>query len=486
MELLKNNKILFSVSVLYIILNSILLYCEIFYGVLIPFMLLIVWFAIVKLDLLLLTVVFFTPLSVLLSEFIGNSPVDLSIPTEPILAALLMICILKISLGQSIEKKILKHPISIAVYINLFWIFFTSISSTMPMVSMKFFLARVWFVIPLFFMAAHFFKDPAYIKKYLWAYIIPFVIIILYTLANHISVGLFVKKAAHGVVKPFYNDHTSYGAILAMFIPVLCGFLFLKRYKGSKRIFISGLLSLFIFAVIFSYTRAAWISVLAATGVLTVILLKINGKILLAGSITIVALFIIFQFEITDSLNKNRQDSSEDLGEHISSISNIATDASNMERINRWNSAICMFKERPVLGFGPGTYMFQYAPYQMSYDRTIISTNFGDVGNAHSEYIGPMAESGILGVLTFLGIIIVTIITGIRVYYKTQIRELKIISLISLLGLITYYIHGFLNNFLDTDKASVPFWGFTAIIVAIDVFHQSSQTQKNLSGTQKI
>jgi len=364
------------------------------------------------------------------------------------------------------------HPISIAVYINLFWIFFTSISSSLPLVSVKFFLARVWFVIPLFFIAAHFFKDPGYIRKYLWAYIIAFIIIILYTLVNHVSVGLFMKKAAHGAMRPFYNDHTSYGAILAMFIPVLIGFMFLKRYKAERRIIISGILTLFIFAVIFSYTRAAWISILAAAGVFTVILLKVNTKILLAGSISIVALFFVFQFEITDSLSKNRQDSSEDLGEHVSSISNIATDASNLERINRWNSAMKMIKERPILGFGPGTYMFQYAPYQMSYDRTIISTNFGDGGNAHSEYIGPMAESGILGALTFLGIIIVTIITGVKVYYKTQIRELKIISLVALLGLITYYIHGFLNNFLDTDKASVPFWGFTAIIVAVDVFHQ--------------
>jgi hypothetical protein len=36
-------------------------------------------------------------------------------------------------------------------------------------------------------------------------------------------------------------------------------------------------------------------------------------------------------------------------------------------------------------------------------------------------------------------------------------------------------VHGFLNNFLDTDKASVPFWGFTAIIVAIDLFHTRAE-----------
>jgi hypothetical protein len=41
----------------------------------------------------------------------------------------------------------------------------------------------------------------------------------------------------------------------------------------------------------------------------------------------------------------------------------------------------------------------------------------------------------------------------------------------ALLGLITYFSHGVLNNFLDTDKLSVPVWGFIAILVALDVYH---------------
>lgn len=39
------------------------------------------------------------------------------------------------------------------------------------------------------------------------------------------------------------------------------------------------------------------------------------------------------------------------------------------------------------------------------------------------------------------------------------------------LGLVTYWIHGLLNNFLELDKGSVPYWGFTAIIMAIYLFH---------------
>jgi hypothetical protein len=45
------------------------------------------------------------------------------------------------------------------------------------------------------------------------------------------------------------------------------------------------------------------------------------------------------------------------------------------------------------------------------------------------------------------------------------------ISLSVLLGLITYYFHGTMNDFLDTDKASVPFWGFIAILVALDLYY---------------
>ena len=38
------------------------------------------------------------------------------------------------------------------------------------------------------------------------------------------------------------------------------------------------------------------------------------------------------------------------------------------------------------------------------------------------------------------------------------------------LSLLTYYVHGVFNNFLDTDKLSVPFWAFTAVVVALDLY----------------
>ena len=161
--------------------------------------------------------------------------------------------------------------------------------------------------------------------------------------------------------------------------------------------------------------------------------------------------------------------------EHVKSISNVATDASNMERLNRWSCAWRMFKEKPVFGWGPGTYMFKYAPLQLEREKTEISTNAATLGNAHSEYIGPLAESGFLGTISFLAIVLTTLFTGLRNWVRTRDRATKILSLSLMLGLITYYLHGLLNNFLDTDKASVLFWGFTAALVAINVYHRDPE-----------
>ncbi|HEY9125227.1 MAG TPA: hypothetical protein VIO15_12865, partial [Bacteroidales bacterium] len=97
--------------------------------------------------------------------------------------------------------------------------------------------------------------------------------------------------------------------------------------------------------------------------------------------------------------------------------------------------------------------------------------NRGDVGNSHSEYLGPLAESGILGTLSFLFIIITTMATASKLYFRSKRRKVRVMAITLLVAMITYYTHGFMNNFLDTDKLSALFWGFTAMIVALDVYH---------------
>ena len=169
-------------------------------------------------------------------------------------------------------------------------------------------------------------------------------------------------------------------------------------------------------------------------------------------------------------LEKNKQDSSDDFIEHVQSMSNIATDASNLERINRWNSALRLFADRPIFGWGPGTYQFVYAPFQNSADKTVISTNVGNKGTAHSEYLLILSEEGVIGFLSLISLFILISLAAIRVYYQAENPEARKYALLLFLGLITYMAHAVFNNFLDTDKAAVPFWGFAAAIIALDLY----------------
>jgi len=350
----------------------------------------------------------------------------------------------------------------------------TSLTSTMPLVSFKFLLSRIWFIVCFYLLTAKLFESGKNIEKFIWLYTLPLLIVISYATTRHLGYGLWDKQAANFVVNPLYNDHTAYGAALAMYLPFLFGFSFTKLYSPGVKTFVRIVLAIVLMGLILSYARAAWLSMMAALGIWIIIRLKLRFKPLFITFLIVLSVILVFQNQLLMYLERNDTESSANLTEHISSISNISSDASNLERINRWSCAIRMFEDKPIFGWGPGTYMFNYAPYQLTADRTIISTNSADGGNAHSEYLGPMAESGLLGVITFLILISVVMYTAVHAYTRAKDKRLKTLVMSALLGLITYYIHGILNNFLDTDKLSVPFWGFTAIIVAVDI-----HTRKN-------
>ena len=430
----------------------------------------IILLAIYAFDKLLYLIVLFTPLSLPLSEIAPGFTFDMYLPTEPLLFGILLIFILKCLADRKFDRDILIHPVSLVIYFSLFWLLVTSLTSTMPLVSFKFFISRIWFVVGFYLLTAKLFDSGKNIEKYIWLYTLPLLIVIFYATFRHLEYGLWNKQAANFVVNPLYNDHTAYGAAVAMYLPFLFGFSFTKIYSPGVKIFVRIVLGILLMGLILSYARAAWLSVIIAFGVWVLIRLKIRFKPLFITFLVILSVVLVFEKQILIYLERNDTESSANLTEHVSSISNISSDASNLERINRWSCAIRMFEDKPVFGWGPGTYMFNYAPYQLTADRTIISTNSADAGNAHSEYLGPMAESGLMGLVIFLILISTVIYTAVHAYARTNDKRLKTLVMSALLGLITYYIHGILNNFLDTDKLSVPFWGFTAIIVAVDIY----------------
>jgi putative inorganic carbon (HCO3(-)) transporter len=444
----------------------------------IPFGLLLMYTAFYHMDKLFMLIVFFTPISINIEEFV-SSDVGLFVPTEPLLFGMLLLMIFNQLKRNQFDRAFLIHPITLIFIAQLCWIFLTALTSPHPLVSFKFLLTKFWFIIPIYFFGVHFFKEEKNVTRFLWLYISTLAIVVVYTLTNH-AINGFDEASGHWVMFPFFKDHTSYGAILALMYPVLFGLLFSKKRGPLVRLTLIFLIVLLGVGIFMSYTRAAWLSLVGAFAIYLLIRFKVRFRYLaivgLAGVLYIAASWT----QIMHNLERNRSEhATENLDERIESIANISTDASNLERLNRWGSAIRMWQERPILGWGPGTYAMEYAPFQLASGKTIISTNSGNMGNAHSEYLGPLSEQGLLGMLLMLLLVGYIMYTGITLYIRMPDGEMRIILITLVLGLITYFTHGILNNYLDTDKATIPVWGMTAIIVMLDLKYPKAKKRED-------
>lgn len=443
-----------------------------------PLFLILAYLYLRSLDKVLIITAFFVPLSINLSDFDYN--IALSLPAEPLLAGLLLFWIIYSLLSGKSWPELRKHPVSIAFYLYFIILFFTSLTSKMPLVSWKFFLSHLWLIIPVFFLGTRVFVEkPKLQKTFIIVQVISLLLVVLYTLIRHAGYG-FADQEGHWVMQPFFKNHAMYGAALSIFIPVIFMYATEKSKPFIERFFLFVVLIVFLLGLTFTYSRAAWLGIIVAFGLGVVITLRIKFKYLLISFFALLALFFIFEKQVIHTLEKNKQDSSENLTENLESISNISTDASNLERLNRWSCALRMARDNPLTGTGPGTYQFLYAPYQLSRELTIISTNAGTLGNAHSEFLGPLAETGILGFLSVVFLVASIFISGFRTYSKLHIKDVQKARILLgvILGLVAYFVHGIMNNYLDTDKLAVPVWGFAAIIVAVNLSLKKEEKEK--------
>ena len=434
-----------------------------------PIALLFIYLAIFETEKFFLSIAFLTPLSVNIEEYTDSF--GLFLPTEPLLFGLMIFFLFLQIRIPFLDKRIWKNPIVICVLVYLFWLIITSITSTDPVVSFKSILARLWFIIPLLIFGTHFFKKHENRVVFLWLFIVSCSLVVCFTLIHHSIYG-FGEEEGHWVMWPFFKDHTIYGATVALCLPISLALLNQKGSPPLSKAVLILLNSILITGLIFSYTRAAWLSVFCAGIIGLLVYFRVNFKLLLGLGLAMGFIIYAQWDNIQLVLAKNKHEhTTEAFEEKIQSAANVTTDASNLERINRWDCAYQMFKKRPVLGFGPGTYAFEYAPFQDPENLTIISTNFGDMGNAHSEYLSALSESGFIGLLLFISIVASIFTCAIKLYYKTPSHEndIKLLIMGIIISLSTYFIHAFLNNYLDTDKAAVPIWAMCAMIIAMSL-----------------
>ena len=113
-----------------------------------PLVLGVAWVAFARMDGYLSVVIFLVPLSVNLSEF-GLTSIGWYMPTEPMLFALLLLFVARWLSGEAPERAFLQHPVTWVIGLGFLWMGLTILPSSHPIVSLKAWVARGWFVVSL-------------------------------------------------------------------------------------------------------------------------------------------------------------------------------------------------------------------------------------------------------------------------------------------------------------------------------------------------
>jgi O-antigen ligase len=420
-----------------------------------------------KIERTLYLIILLAPISIgILLPFVQTK---ISVPSELLSALIALIFLIKVLMGLKINKAILQHPITWIISLDLMWTLIASLNSSDPGVSIKRFVLKVTFVFVYYFLFTNYFNTSKKQRNLYFIYALGLIYPIIHAIMLHSKRG-FGQATSFSISQPYYSDHTIYGACIAFIIP----FFIIMSRKQNRRELKYGyiypvLLVMLVLAEILSYSRASWISLMACLLFYLVTKLKLKGYHILTFLVLIITIFTFNFQSIYTGLRETETKYDDNVGAHLTSVTNLQNDASNLERINRWVCAYRMFEERPLVGFGPGTYQFEYDKFQSPEFMTRISTHHGNRGNAHSEYLSYLSEYGIFGLLIFITLMFYTIHIALKLLYSSISKNKKMIVYGSILGLITFYSHGLFNTFSDYEKMSILFYGSTAILVAIDI-----------------
>ena len=368
---------------------------------------------------------------------------NLMVPAEPAIAlagiGLLVFCWGRSGGVLSLFRQNAFLQISLAY---ILWMAVSACFSTLPLVSWKYWIVAAghWWV---FAVGLSVWPD-------LWRRAIPYFLfsmsgVAVYTLVHH---SLYQFRADQAILapKPFFSDHTLWAAALALVLFLLGAWRWSEspkamgaiqaRKRGWVQMAQAGLLAT---ALICSTGRAAWLSVLVAGVVWAFMVL--GNKMRLA----LLLILLVPGFWAGPKITRYLRE-----------------DVSSMERLNRWSCALRMQQDKPLFGFGPGTFPFQYLDYQRPEEMTRISVREvapdnlphpqGRGGGAHSEYFRALTELGWPGLLLWLGL------AGIGLW--AGFKRSKWISL----ALLTFFAHGLVNDFMQDGRIAALVWGALALV----------------------
>ena len=377
----------------------------------------------------------------------GNA---LHVPTEPMIAVAMLAWLIRLPATRPIRVPwtSLHTPLAALGGITLL----SAALGTYPWLGVKGMIAATGYILFAYIYCLINCRDPSTIERSVPWIVGSAAVWGLYGVLRIASQG-FTLASAYGAARPFFTEHGSYAAYLAMIQPV--AILWAMETRGRARLLYAAASLAISLGIGLSLTRAAWVSlliVLPPTLGLWFLWRRRIKPLVQVAAISGAVLVILLSFGAGARISRHAETITE------------SGDVSNLERFNRWMAAIEMVRDRPVLGVGYAAFPRVYTQYR----RKLILTDMAYVhSGAHSEIFRLLAESGILGFLAASWLLGATAFLGLRIFRRSSDPRARLIALATLAALGTYVVHGFFRTYIDLEKVAVPFWASLGLLGAL-------------------
>lgn len=468
----------FSIIVLLSICFAVYIEEEIFF--LVPAAFLVGFITIVDFKKVYLLLFALVPLSF---EYAFPNGFGTDLPTEPLMIGLMLVSLFYfLQDWRDTNVSYILHPISLLLFLHYFWIWICTIHSQDGFVSIKFALAKSWYLSVFFLIPFALIKNKKDIKLWIQVVMYPLLFALFVIFIRHALKG-FSFESSHFVVGPFFRNHVNHAAITVLFLPFIWLLYHFKKLDGRSTKFVVCAGIFMIVAMYFSYTRAAYIAFIASIGLYFIIKFKLMK---LGVGLSFLALIIGLNFMQSNNRFLEYAPNFERTVSH-NEFSNLVSatykgeDISTMERVYRWVAGFNMVAEKPFFGFGPGNFVNFYKSYTINSFKTYVSKN-EDLSGIHSYYLMVAVDQGIVGVAIFFLLCIALLLYGEYLYHRIKDPlESKIIMAFTLCIAIILILQ-IINDLLETDKIGPFFFFAAAVLVIFDL----KTRDKNLSKSDKL
>lgn len=397
-----------------------------------------------------------------------GTKLSLDIPSEPLMLLLLAMVIVGALRGQLGNTRWLVHPITGLIVLQLGWALFSAFYSVNPLHSVKYLLAKLWYLASFYVAAGTIVRQPADVRKIVWAFLPPLLLTIGWATLRHLSKGL-AFHAVGWAIHPFYLNHVIYAATLALFMPFA---LFGATLTGTGRSWVGrwfwrGALLAVMVGVTLAYTRASWLAVVMAGGYYVVLRWRLVRPMLItlfAGILLLVGWLVTDHnyLRFAPDFEKTTWHG-HDLAAHLRSTVKLQ-DVSAMERVYRWVAAARMVPESPIVGHGPSTFYPEYKKYADRRFITYVSVNY-EQSTTHNYFLLQLVEQGVPGFLLFVAVVWWGLVLPQRLYHRTRNRRLRAIVLAAGMSICITVFHLTLNELIEVDKIG-SFWFICLMLLA--------------------